>query len=229
MSEPEFPLIGLGNKNSWFIDRLAGVNLPVEQGFLAVREWIENAVLAAQSPFEDGLRPRRVWIQVNRRPQEDPNSPGDIITPVGSVIISDTGPGLTEERRSYLQEIDGPGRDDDRGRGIGRLLAAKVFEAVELESYEETPGSSGHHSSSLWKATFSSQGVGMEKLNKEGEIGTAAYLKGMRKEYSEHFPHDPLVLRSMISDSLARVKARDRDRIEVFLLDEGWYQLIARS
>jgi len=165
------------------VGKIKNTQLPRSKALLPMFEAVVNSFQAIED-MTAPTSPPSIEIVVQR----DAMLPGlEIDGPVDGFAVTDSGVGFTEENLDAFFTSDTQYKVGRGGKGIGRFVWLKAFQAAEIESHYPENGK-------LMKRAFrftmtADQPDGPTVESTEAEPKTTVRLLGMLEPYKENCPH----------------------------------------
>lgn len=163
--------------------------LPARQCLLPLFEAVMNSVQAIGDrrkvdPDHRGL----IQIEVERSPVliEDAGPPR-----IASLFIQDDGIGLDDDNWDSFNTAFSPHRYDQGGKGLGRIIWLKAFDAVDVDSVF-VDGEASLRRTFTFDFNHDGELSPVDALN--ASAGTRIKLRGLRSPYREHAAYDATAL-----------------------------------
>jgi hypothetical protein len=187
--------ISLRNSKSGHPDAMIGTHLPgrvrnvslaPSNGLMPLFEAVSNSIHAIE---EAGLHPDdgRIEISIQR---SSPTLLSDLDeSPVqGEIdgfVVVDNGVGFNESNFTSFQTLDSEYKVERGGRGVGRLLWLKAFEAVSIDSVFKDADGTYKHRAFTFNAATGVVGAAPEVVDGLTQRRTAISLTGYRARYRQ--------------------------------------------
>lgn len=165
--------------------------LPAKQSLLPLFEAVMNSIQAIGdrrqiAPDHQG----NIQIEVERQSVLlDGHQAG--LAPIDSITITDDGVGLDDDNWDSFNTAFSPHRFDQGGKGLGRIIWLKAFQAVEIDSVfldDTTP------LRRIFTFDFNHDGEVSPVEAPGASAGTRVLLRGFRSPYRENAAHDAAAL-----------------------------------
>ena len=166
--------------------RVRNVWLAASNGLMPLFEAVSNSIHAIE---EAGRAPDegRIRIEIRRTAPSlslDPDAP-PVQGEIDGFTITDNGIGFTEANFKSFRTLDSEHKVAKGGRGVGRLLWLKAFEAVSIESvFKDDDGKYKHRTFTFGAASGVSAGT-PETLDGRVKRRTTITLSGFRDRYRQ--------------------------------------------
>jgi hypothetical protein len=166
--------------------RVRNVSLAPSNGLMPLFEAVSNSIHAIE---ECGRAPEdgRIKIEIKRSAphlpldQDDKAVQGDI----DAFTITDNGVGFDEPNFRSFRTLDSEHKVNKGGRGVGRLLWLKAFEAVSIESVFKDDDGKYKRRSFTFGAAAGVTGGTPESIDGRAQRRTTISLNGFRDRYRQ--------------------------------------------
>lgn len=164
------------------IGRLRNTRLPKSKALLPVFEAVINSIQS----LDEVERLGRIDIKIIRSPQKEMDE--DILPPIIEFQISDDGPGFNEANFNSFCTADSRFKERMGGKGIGRFIWLKAFEAVNIESTYVENGQIYRRSFMFRASEPPIQNHKVEEVESGSPVKTCVALGRLRSDYSDVLP-----------------------------------------